>query len=374
MNEETMVILEMVRDGRLTAEQADRLLEALEAGAAEAPREAAGESAEEAFAQAPTMPDMGAFGRRLGRFAERWARFGQRMAAGFGPRRPARQATEAQPGAGLLLTEFDDVSWLRELDVHVKAGNLTVTRSPDDSFRILAFRWAGESAPPWAGNRSNDRYQVSLGEPGKTEGVEFRIELPVRADVTVRSDCGNVRVHDIEGNAKLQLEGGAVEVKKLEGNLEASTGGGPISVEDVEGSAELSTGGGPLSARQVEGDVQASTGGGPIEVSDVEGDIAVGTGGGPIQVSRIEGDARLSAGGGDISAADVEGNVVADTGTGNISIHAVSGDVRCYTQEGNIALSDISGNARAEAPRGKVSASKIGGELNATARDGVTRS
>src|ERR1700704_3996482 len=71
-------------------------------------------------------------------------------------------------------------------------------------------------------------------------GVRLSIRVPHKTQLDrITSTNGQIRVEDVEGNARLQTSNGAIRVSRLRGAVEARTSNGSIDAQDVDGNANM---------------------------------------------------------------------------------------------------------------------------------------
>jgi hypothetical protein len=164
--------------------------------------------------------------------------------------------------------------------------------------------------------------------------ARFEIEVPLKFDLDIQTQEGNV------------------DVTRLDGQLRAETTGGDIRTGDVRGPVSVSTGAGMVDLGNIGQGVQASTAGGNI------------------QVGNVSGRAVLNTSGGEIVAGIVNGPVTAQTGAGDIVLQAASGPVEVETAGGQIHLGECGNTVRAETAAGNIQVAGARGGVNVQSAGG----
>jgi len=254
MSQARLEILRLVSQGKITPEEGDRLLHALE----ESPRESQGAS------DPQNDPDgQGAWDRENERESEqtresrRWAEgvysVIQEVADSAG--RVAREAVgaahrvfeEAAPGSETVATsngEFEIATGSRLRLQHAlrvslgggsRGGGLTVRRATTDRVRILR----GEAVEV---HRRNDEFVLTWAK-GPLE-----LEVPQQvASLDVRCLGGDIDIRDFAGTMTLETMGGGLNVHAPRAPLRIRAMGGIVQVSDFgvrEGSSSIHTTGG----------------------------------------------------------------------------------------------------------------------------------
>ncbi|MBM3879363.1 MAG: DUF4097 domain-containing protein [Verrucomicrobia bacterium] len=172
--------------------------------------------------------------------------------------------------------------------------------------------------------------------------VRYRIAVPRRFNLALKTAGGAVSVPDLEGDVKAQTAGGSIKTGQITGPVWCRTAGGGITIDGASGvidahtaggsirvgeaatAVQVGTSGGSIHIQKAQGRVQADTSGGSITVEEVHGPIAAQTSGGSIRVGfagSLEEDCRLETSGGSVRALlpeSVSLNVDARTSGGTV--------------------------------------------------------
>lgn len=182
--------------------------------------------------------------------------------------------------------------------------------------------------------------------------VDFEILVPVRF------------------NLDLETDGGNLEVERLEGEIRAVTAGGDIRTGDVTGPLRLETAGGGISLGNIGQRVEARTAGGNIRVGTVKGDATLETSGGEIVAGRVEGAIQAQTAGGDIVLQGSSGPVVAQTAGGQIQLGEIGSSVRAQTAGGSIRLHGARGLVQVQTAGGSIDLFQLQGAVQAATAAG----
>lgn len=122
-------------------------------------------------------------------------------------------------------------------------------------------------------------------------GVRMTIRVPRRVQLDrVATSNGEVRVSEIDGNARVSTSNGAIRIVNLNGRLEASTSNGRIEASGLGAEAMLRTSNGAIDV------TYSKFGGQPIEASTSNGAITLRLAGG------VNADLRASTSNGRVSS------------------------------------------------------------------------
>lgn len=365
MSEERMMILRMLQEGKITADEAARLLDALGeqpraagpgAGIADEIRHAVEDVVraipQESIDEAKdVIRETVREGVKIAREARRWGRheWGWKIHA-------------AVSGGHHATAPFGDVraTSATHLIFRNTRGDLRLSRSPDGRLHVRATRrvWAPEAGEA---QRLADRLPIEIYEEGNTitvEGpgarpfherlrVDFDIAVPDALDVDANLVRGDVTAEGLARDLALTLVKGDIRTADC----------ARVEVESASSEVDLQRSRGDATVRVIKGDVKIAQTGGHIAVSTKRGDIAVVVEtAGRLNAETVRGDVRIRA---RECARD-----------GAVNIHTVSGDVlislgpaaRCRIEAGA-----VSGDVSAEFPLSESSLDRraLRGVLNA---------
>jgi DUF4097 and DUF4098 domain-containing protein YvlB len=200
-------------------------------------------------------------------------------------------SVEVMPGTGNALAI--------QVDREVKAA------TKEDAEKILKdltldFQQDGKSVLVRAKiNRGN----FFGGNWGNRIRLKFKITVPSKYDLDLKTGGGSIRVDDLEGAVVARTSGGSLHFGRITGPVNANTSGGSINLEGGNGPIDVNTSGGSIRIGKVAGPVKAHTSGGSISVEEVMGEINASTSGGSVSatISKQPGaDCELNTSGGSV--------------------------------------------------------------------------
>ncbi len=384
MSEERAKILKMVKEGRITVEEAELLLDALNEG------EESGEGTRS------EGPGEASGGRGHWRHGHDWARGGHRPGPGWssfdfdfspiqssfqeafkGFEQSLREAAKNFPKMdfeGHLGRIFGKAraeavkesrvssSGLRGLTLSNSWGNATVTAAETSEVVVHArvSAWGPDRAAAQefadgveiAASREGDALVIKHA-PGPRWArsrykVDFEISVPRAMEVDLKSMSGDLSVAGTEGNARLWSLSGDLTAKGVAGDLVADSKSGDLEIEGCSGA---------LRAAAVSGGItvlshRAST----VSCHSVSGDVRVELRPeerSSVNLKSVSGDLRLKL------PADASFKLAAETGSGDIDcglpleyaergdrrvrgvLNGASGTVELSTRSGNIAVKPL---------------------------------
>lgn len=194
-------------------------------------------------------------------------------------------------------------------------------------------------------------FELSV-RPG--EGNAYVIGKATERHHSMRMNAEFLIAVPLRFNLDMETQGGDIDVERLQGELRAQTAGGDIRSGDVSGPVRVETQGGSIALGNIGQRLDATTAGGNIRVGDVKGDATLDTSGGEIFAGLITGTIKAQTAGGDIVLRGATGPVDAQTAGGQIQIGNCGATVRAETAGGNIRLEGARGLVKVETAGGSI--------------------
>ena len=99
--------------------------------------------------------------------------------------------------------------------------------------------------------------------------VDYRVTVPEKASVDVRTISGDAGIAGIGGALKAEVVSGSLEVRGAAAGCEAKVTSGDLEVYDVVGDAYLTNTSGEITAARIKGSVEAGVVSGTLDIRDV---------------------------------------------------------------------------------------------------------
>jgi hypothetical protein len=366
VREEVKRILKMVQEGKLTAEQAEELIEAYEAG--EAADAGVGGPDVTGNGPPPPPPPPPPTGERdpFRAFVETIERIGKEATDSVNWQDVAKQVREgAKKGVETLKTGVEQVSkgkvgvtfpWLNNhetrevtLPLSIASGKtLRVDNSCGDVKIVGGFdvgsvtaRAKFRAATPEDAKAKADSYtliieesehMVLIRQPDVSGlSVDVEVQMPGTGAVEVRCTSGDISVLDTGAAARVDGVSGDIRLRGLNGPIEVSGTSGDISVEDcTTPSLAVENKSGDLVLRRVSGNLNARTAGGDVRLEDCSGKT--------MSIEAVSGDVSVD---------------IAEPITGTVNVRTVSGDASVGLMDGadcRVSLSTLRGDVSCSVP------------------------
>lgn len=135
---------------------------------------------------------------------------------------------------------------------------------------------------------------------------------------------------------------GDVRIQEIQGDARIFTGAGEVQLGSVSGECRVESHGGPMQLGEILGPLTANTRAGDILIDSARSGGTISTLGGTIRLLYTSGPTRLTSGGGDIVVRQAADSVSAETASGDVSITVDSKSptetIHARTGKGNIIL------------------------------------
>ncbi len=263
MSEEQRQILEMLSEGKINADEADRLLRVIN-------------QPQSVNVETPTGSQQ--------------------------HHEHERVAVMVHPDADAEHSDTrDDVLTVGEsprLVVNVENGRIAVEADDDNDNEIhVEARLKNASRVDYRVTQDGDTVRVEARKKGKASlfgflsmntSVEITVTTPRNTNVELTSSNGRIELTEVENSGTLQTSNGRIIMESIKGDFEATTSNSKIELHNAEGSATLRTSNGQIVMEGVKGDFDAQTSNGSISFS---GEMAPG---GDNQMKTSNGKVRVN--------------------------------------------------------------------------------
>ena len=301
MTEERRRVLDMLAEGKVTVEEAERLLEALQ-GTQRETRKGRGIEA--------LQDTLEGLGEEIEKGLEEGLEGLEESLSGWSERE--------NDGKTSMRDDTFAVGDNPRLVVRGFNGRIRVHAGEPGSIRVRA-KLKKPHGLKYSAVQEGDLVTVEAKPDQQSEGflhgfsrqhsgANIEVTVPVATSVDLATSNGPVELQGTEGGGAVQTKNGPIRVENFRGDLNATTKNAPITVKTLSGSAELATVNSRVSIEDAHGRFDARTTNGSIKF---QGSIAPGN------------DNRLSTSNGNIKVAlDAEPSL-------KLTAATVNGRVRC---------------------------------------------
>jgi DUF4097 and DUF4098 domain-containing protein YvlB len=367
MDDNVMRVLQMLQDGRITAQEAETLIAALRGEKTSTDTKEEPEKAENEknsfffnFDNIKTKKiDFDDLGERISRAVSKVqpekilkrvqaqirtvSRSGATWSATVSARvRNWTDGDEARPTNAAEQAEQADV---HEQECHLEPGALVMVENPLGDVRVTAgddgtARIAARKKVWGAGAETlkSNVEQIEIAVHGTDSRLDIKVSAPdffrsgtVDLDLTVPRSIharlstryGRNEIGGIDGRAEAVSTSGDIHLHDLGADARCESASGSIKLENILGMATVASQSGNIEARKVHRGLSANTASGDVSAEEIEG--------GRVECKSVSGDVRAAKLGFenplDVTIESISGEVALSEASGNIGLKAVSGDV-----------------------------------------------
>jgi DUF4097 and DUF4098 domain-containing protein YvlB/polyhydroxyalkanoate synthesis regulator phasin len=338
MDEEREMVLRMLKEGKITVEEADALLQELteqrpedEGSAAPPPpgqAEIPGVREELRTVFQDLMESMPRDVVRELKHAREAFRPGFfhviRSLRGLAEGRAATTAEEAMgEGDQVLLSN----AW----------GDVALGVSPDERLRVRAVKrvWAETAedaqreaeALPVEVRRQEATIEINVPRPVRRHQrsrVDFHLSVPAGVGVRLDVAKGDVEAEGLRGKLDLRIARGDVKIRAQDGPTALDVISGDLQVAAVRGDVRLDVRSGDIAVRDLAGSLRGRI---------IHGDVAISEAG-EVSLDIVHGDVALTQARGDVDIETKSGDVaLAGVRAGEARVRTLSGDVEISVEE-----------------------------------------
>ena len=388
VKEERMKILEMLQDGKITAEEAMKLLEALGdaaeepqrqtrrrqrqrnrqggAGIQEEVQERVREARETLRASMPkvknavreAMPDVGniiqeAMQTASDAFSE-WTEKSDRQT----PKKAVRQLVETIQASDRLsiATPKGHVAseiWDRD-EVQVEA-TISVWGTEEPAVNAFAEQIDihiqresdGVQIRPRVPKRERD-------DPVRSVRIDFALRHPKKVDLAVRAAHGNITLPEIDGAATLNNHRGKTIFEGASGNVRIKQHRGDIALQRAGGDLSLDAHRSEMRVGTATGSVTVHAHHGTLAIDHVGGEFLAENRRGSIKAARVDGRAVVKNRRGDIALRNVGSEVAVENGRGATHLENIAGPISLRADRGDIAIENPEAGVAIQSRGGRI--------------------
>jgi len=166
--------------------------------------------------------------------------------------------------------------------------------------------------------------------------VEYRVTVPKRFNLDLRTSAGSIGCGDLEGAVKARTAGGSLKFGSVQGPFDGTTAAGTITLAGASGSVTAKTSGGSIRLGQVDADTTVETAAGSVTVKAAKAKLMAKTSGGSIEFGELTGPAKAESSAGSIKVGLAQSKLEANTSGGSIEIADARDTVLAHTSAGSI--------------------------------------
>lgn len=357
MSDERILILEMLKDGKITVEEAERLLQKLDSTPDES--ESSEKSESDSGKKPPKDPwqdmsdvleklgsEMEHFGRDFGKviednFGPRWSKKMEHVAENFGTTMKKLSqdfgsvASEAAKQFfttmgidvdininrdGGAIEASDTWNWeevldsLTTLEIQNLKGDISISGSDDDTVRVSVEKVARaesveaaeekltkiEIVPSFENGILKLISRLEQGYSRKSFTLNYSIVVPHHTALNIELIKGDIGVNSLQGDQKLSIQKGDITVSQSSGLMHYQVSKGDVATSNTTGDCAMQIAKGDCSMKVHTGNASLNVMKGDCFLTQLSGDIRCQVAMGDISVREHQGKAAMVTAKGDI--------------------------------------------------------------------------
>ena len=302
MNEERMTILKMVAEGKITAEEAESLLQTLDApdesqqdSEEHPPSTTEQESFVELVEAGPDSPkDRGGLSLEFRRVLRNSAKDMERETRRHRGRRHRACYEEPKTQVQLETSDtFDLQIDSRHSDIQVRSWaknslqidyQITVWAKDEETAKEIASEIQIGIEPEKDASDRAARASITTNYPeesglwrnrGPRARVDYWLVVPQQTNLKVGNRHGNVSVHDLGGITTIGNRHGSVSLHTINGDLSIDAHHGNVEADSIQGNVRFNCGHGNAELGKVGGNLEGDYRHGDLELDEVGGDLTL---------------------------------------------------------------------------------------------------
>ncbi len=270
MTEERRKVLDMLSEGKVTIEEAERLLEALQGARRETRKKSRINAPLSPIPGVEVLQDtLGGLGEEIGKGLEKGL---EGLEESLSEWSEGDNGDRDEDGKTSMRDDTFAVGDTPRLVVRGFNGRIRVRAGEPGSIRVRA-RLKRPRGIKYSAEQEGDLVTVEAKADrpsegfrhGQHAGANIEVTVPVTTSVDLATSNGPVELRGTEGGGEVQTKNGPIRVEQFKGDLNAKTKNAPIAVKTLSGSAVLSTLNSRVSIEDGRGRFEVRTINGPIK-------------------------------------------------------------------------------------------------------------
>jgi len=168
--------------------------------------------------------------------------------------------------------------------------------------------------------------------------VRYRVAVPQRFNLDLRTSAGGISSTDIEGTVKARTAGGGLNFGAVRGEMDGATSAGGIELQSATGRVGVRTSGGSIVLGEMGAETSAETSAGSIHIKKAAAKLTATTHGGSLELGELVGPARVETSAGSITVERAKAQLTAITHGGRIEAGELGGPAELVTSAGEIKV------------------------------------
>lgn len=201
--------------------------------------------------------------------------------------------------------------------------------------------------------------------PIRSVCVDFILRHPPKIDLDVRTTHGNITLSEIEGTVVLQNNHGNSSLEGASGNVTIQQHHGNVAIAHIGQNLTLETHHGRFTFDDISGNANIQMHHGDLEGRAIGGNSEIGIRHGKLNLDQISGNTIIKVEHGPIEMDTIGGKAQISNSHGPIMVREIGGDFIAENSHGPIQAERVGGQAIVKTRRGSIQLSNVAGEVAA---------
>ena len=217
--------------------------------------------------------------------------------------------------------------------------------------------------------RKPEALYVNIGVPPRDNfsGVgrwqlDFVVKVPQKLDLELRTQHGPMEVPHIDGNLVIGTRHGKGQLGGASGNVSVQQAHGPLEVGPVGQTLVLDSRHGPVKLATVGGNATVKNAHGHLGLDRVEGDLEIEGAHGNLDLAQVNGSARIKQRHGAVNLEGTGGDLTIDARHAPLHLGPVGGKGQIVNHHGSIDIHSVAQGLVASNHHGSVKAGQVGSD------------
>lgn len=256
---------------------------------------------------------------------------------------PSGQLVLHNPRGRLEVITWDQPGVQADVHATVRSHDEATARTAADSVQLVQ-------------EPSGERLVLRPVFPLGKQEANYRLDITLHVPASLRLD-----VHTAHGDLEVAEMGSDLVLGNNHGHLRLAGTSGDVAVQHNHGS---------VAAGRVGGTFALNAHHSSLEIDEAVQKASINAHHGRMRMRRIGGDLALNSHHAPFEADEIHGSAVVNSHHGPLNLRQVGGDLTLTSHHGPVAVDQVAGSARLSGDHGPLRIDKVGGELSAQINHG----
>ncbi len=171
--------------------------------------------------------------------------------------------------------------------------------------------------------------------------VEYEIEMPEDAPLTIRNSFGNVSVYGLKAATDIDNKQGTVTVHDGKGNQLLRDSFGAVELINNDGDADVGTNNGSVQVSQIHGALTVNDRFGSVNAGNITRTVSINNSNGTVEVHQAGGPSTIRNSFGSVTVSDITGDLTVRNGNGAVDARNITGAADLQTSFASLSFLNV---------------------------------